>query len=153
MAKNRKEILPTNLAYPFPSKFHTSWPKQFSKVPKFWLLGRLWRQNDVMFSRYLSKIRVRGNRRHEYSFKNRTNWFQTEHADWTWLWNCYLWFLKFPENVEWWMLNFEIGGNNLQKNIFSQIFQRFFFDLPKPWSLCIRKRLDEYVYKTSYRYL
>ena len=40
-----------------------------------------------MFSRFRSKIRVRVNRRHGYSFKGRTDWFSIKHADWTWLSN------------------------------------------------------------------
>ena len=34
--------------------------------------------------------RLRGNRHHECSFKDRTDWFSPKHPDWRWLLNSYL---------------------------------------------------------------
>ena len=58
--------------------------------PMHLYVGHKWRQSDIMSSRFLSKIRVRGNLLYECSFKDRVNWFSTKHAEWPWLWNCSL---------------------------------------------------------------
>ena len=53
---------------------------------------------DVMFSSFRWKARVCGNHIHEYSFKDRINFFSAKDADWTWLskWHLDMWnFSKF----------------------------------------------------------
>ena len=102
-----KEDIATKLCIPLSSSISHTLTEGIFKV------GSEWRQSDVMFSRFRSKIRVRRNRRHEYSFKERIDWFSTKHVDWTWLSNCDVRFWNF------W--NFEI------KKMLSKLLQDFFF--------------------------
>ena len=89
-----------------------------------------------MFSRFQSKTRVRGNR-HECSFKDRTDWFSTIYADWTWLSNRYIRFWIFWKSLK-----------MITKIFVSQKLPISFW-VSKSRNICITTPVDEYVYKMS----
>ena len=62
-----------------------------SRVSQF---GHKWRQSDVMFRRFRLKIRVYGNRRHEFSFKATINCIIWNDGELVGLQYCYLGFSK-----------------------------------------------------------
>ena len=97
-----------------------------------------------MFSQFRSKIRVHGNRRHEYILKIEPTDFHGT-CRFTVAIKLVSQFLKITENVENW------------ENIIFKNFH-FFQNVPKVsiaknQNLRIRTPADEYVYKTSSRYL
>ena len=70
-----------------------------------------------MFSRFLSKITVHGNRGHEHSFKDRTDWFTKKHK----IENGYK--IAMPDfDISAKVLN--LGENNHQKIFVSKMCQK-----------------------------
>ena len=70
-----------------------------------------------MFSRFLSKITVHGNRGHKHSFKDRTDWFTKKHK----IENGYK--IAMPDfDISAKVLN--LGKNNHQKKLFSKCVKK-----------------------------
>ena len=74
----KKQISISNFAYPFLINFTHPDQRIFSRLRR---VGPKWRQSDVMFFRFRSKIRMRGNRRQKNNFKDISNWLSTKLAE------------------------------------------------------------------------
>ena len=87
-----------------------------------------------MFFPFRQKTNVSGNRRHEYSFKDKTDWFST--------WNMQIEH-GYQSPLRFWF--FKVGKKNLY-------FRRKFLNLQK-WNICITALAGEYAYNIPSRYL